>query len=103
VSLFNTLNFIVLVILVRPEEVKLNALVFVSVSDFLANYEAQSCRLNSVDNSLERVQVISISKGCLLFDINHVYSFDHLKQRFLQWNNDAHFLSNGSIASLTCT
>ena len=62
---------------------KLNALVFVSVSDFLAHYEAQSCRVNSVDNNLERAQVISISKGMSSFDINHVYSFDHLKQCFL--------------------
>jgi len=59
--------------------VKLNALVFVFVSDFLAHFEAQ----DSVDNSLERVQVISISNGMSSFDINHVYSFDHLKQRFL--------------------
>ena len=79
----DTLSCIILVILVRPEEVKLNALVFVSVSDFLAHYEAQSCGIVSVDNSLERVQVISISNGMSSFDINHVYSFDHLKQRFL--------------------
>jgi hypothetical protein len=32
---------------------------------------------------MERAQVISISKGMSSFDINHVYSFDHLKAAFL--------------------
>ena len=82
---------------------KLKTPVFGPAGDFLVCSKAQGCIVVLMKNGLERAQVISTSKGASVLDINHVYSFDHLKQHISDRNDGSHCLTEGSIFCFTST